>query len=68
MIEEPANPPYSGMAPPRLQPSYRPVGGGPTLGPGAGGGSFDLQGMPELDEDTLKLVLDYLAEHYGPDS
>ena len=25
------------------------------------------QGMPELDEDERVLVLDYLAEHYGPD-
>ncbi len=26
------------------------------------------QGMPELDRDTLDLVIDYLAEHYGVDS
>ena len=26
------------------------------------------QGMPELDEETLALVIDYLAEHYGVDS
>lgn len=25
------------------------------------------QGMPELDRDTLDLVIDYLAEHYGVD-
>jgi hypothetical protein len=25
------------------------------------------QGMPELDEDELAAVLDYLAENYGPD-
>lgn len=25
------------------------------------------QGMPELDADTEEQVLDYLAEHYGPD-
>jgi len=25
------------------------------------------QGMPELDRDTLDLVIDYLAEHYGID-
>ena len=25
------------------------------------------QGMPELDEETLDVVLDYLTEHYGPD-
>ncbi len=25
------------------------------------------QGMPELDPDTLDLVIDYLAEHYGID-
>ena len=25
------------------------------------------QGMPELDEESLGLVLDYLADHYGPD-
>ena len=25
------------------------------------------QGMPELDAETWDLVLDYLAEHYGPD-
>ncbi len=25
------------------------------------------QGMPELDPDSLGLVLDYLAAHYGPD-
>ncbi len=25
------------------------------------------QGMPELDPDTLDLVIDYLAEHYGTD-
>ena len=28
---------------------------------------IEEQGMPELDEETLDLVLDYLAEHYGPD-
>ena len=27
---------------------------------------IEEQGMPELDEETLDLVLDYLAEHYGP--
>ena len=26
------------------------------------------QGMPELDAETLDLVVDYLAEHYGVDS
>ena len=26
------------------------------------------QGMPEPDEDERTLILDYLAEHYGPDS
>jgi cytochrome c len=26
------------------------------------------QGMPEPDEDTRDLILDYLAEHYGPES
>ncbi len=26
------------------------------------------QGMPELDGETLALVIDYLAEHYGIDS
>ena len=26
------------------------------------------QGMPELDGETLDLVIDYLAEHYGIDS
>ena len=25
------------------------------------------QGMPEPDEETLALMLDYLAEHYGPE-
>ncbi len=25
------------------------------------------QGMPELDRETLDLVIDYLAEHYGID-
>ena len=25
------------------------------------------QGMPELDDEYLNLVLDYLASHYGPD-
>ena len=25
------------------------------------------QGMPELDADSLDLVLDYLADHYGAD-
>ena len=25
------------------------------------------QGMPELDEETLTLIIDYLAEHYGVD-
>ncbi len=25
------------------------------------------QGMPELDRETLDLVIDYLAEHYGVD-
>ncbi len=25
------------------------------------------QGMPELDRDTLDLVIDYLVEHYGVD-
>jgi len=25
------------------------------------------QGMPEIDGETLEVVLDYLAEHYGPD-
>lgn len=24
------------------------------------------QGMPELDQETLDIILDYLAEHYGP--
>jgi cytochrome c len=26
------------------------------------------QGMPELDPETHRLVVDYLAEHYGPES
>jgi cytochrome c2 len=26
------------------------------------------QGMPELEEEERDLILDYLAEHYGPDS
>ena len=25
------------------------------------------QGMPELDRETLDLIIDYLAEHYGAD-
>lgn len=25
------------------------------------------QGMPELDEETLNVILDYLAEQFGPD-
>ncbi|MDJ0945863.1 MAG: hypothetical protein QNJ30_20540 [Kiloniellales bacterium] len=25
------------------------------------------QGMPELDRETLDLIIDYLAEHYGID-
>ena len=25
------------------------------------------QGMPELDRETLDLVVDYLTEHYGID-
>jgi cytochrome c len=28
----------------------------------------EKQGMPELDPESERLVLDYLAEHYGPDS
>lgn len=28
----------------------------------------DEQGMPELDEEIRDLILDYLAQHYGPDS
>lgn len=26
------------------------------------------QGMPELEEDERKLILDYLADHVGPDT
>ena len=28
---------------------------------------IEEQGMPELDQETLDVVLDYLAEHYGQD-